>query len=168
MLRVGVIADTHIQDARGTIPAEVLAAFEALDCILHAGDLTCRAVLDRLRALAPVHAVQGNVDSPELAARLPESLELDLDGAIVGLTHGHLGRAATTPLRALERFRATRGLRAVIFGHSHEPCNELRGELLLFNPGSPTQPRRHPRPSFGLLEIEDGVVRGRHIYLDRR
>ncbi|HZS86706.1 MAG TPA: hypothetical protein VFE42_04335 [Chloroflexota bacterium] len=35
----------------------------------------------------------------------------------------------------------------------------------MFNPGSPTQRRRQPRHSVGLLTVEDGSVRGEILYL---
>jgi hypothetical protein len=50
--------------------------------------------------------------------------------------------------------------RVVVFGHSHIPVNEDLDGLLLFNPGSPTWPRRAPFPSMGILWIADGEVEG--------
>ncbi len=166
-VRVGVISDTHIADvgSRRAIPPAVLEAFRAVDLILHAGDATCRAVLDQLAALAPVQAVAGNVDGPELAYELPTARLLRLDGLSLGLTHGHLGDGRTPPERALRRFAGVHDLRAVVFGHSHEPYNQLHGDVLLFNPGSPTERRRQPQPSFGLLTVRDGTVRGEVVYL---
>ncbi len=170
-VRVGVISDTHIAavGSRRVIPPAVLEAFREVDLILHAGDATCRAVLDRLASLAPVQAVTGNVDEPELAYELPTARLVHLGGISIGLTHGHLGDGPTTPQRALRRFAGVHDLRAVVFGHSHEPSNEARhgphGDVLLFNPGSPTERRRQPRPSFGLLTVRDGTVRGEVVYL---
>lgn len=168
-MRVGVLSDTHIydrHDRRRVIPPAIFTAFLNVDCILHAGDVACRAVLDDLAALAPVHAVYGNVDPPELTSALPASLLLDLDGALIGLTHGHLGHGRTTPRHALSLFAGTEELRAVVFGHSHEPHNSMVDGVLLFNPGSPTERRRQPRHSFGFLHIEHGAVRGEIVYLD--
>src|SRR5438093_519933 len=99
LLRVGVIADTHIADGRRVIPGAVWEAFAGVDCILHAGDIARRAVLDELALLAPVHAVYGNLDPFELASTLPEWRVLDLGGVRLGLTHGHLGHWRTTPER---------------------------------------------------------------------
>jgi putative phosphoesterase len=170
-MRIGVISDTHIaagrdgQAGRRVVPPAVFRAFLDVDLILHAGDIAHQGVLDDLAALAPVHAVQGNVDPLELARSLPERLALDLDGARVGLTHGHLGRGRSTPERARGQFVGDDGLAAVVFGHSHEPCNHFEDGALLFNPGSPTERRRQPRPSYGLLTIENGAVRGEIVYL---
>jgi predicted phosphodiesterase len=65
----------------------------------------------------------------------------------------------------LSLFVGVEGLRAVVFGHSHEPYNDVQRGVLLFNPGSPTERRRQPRPSYGFLTIEDGLVRGQIVYL---
>ena len=162
-MRVGVISDTHLTGRRA-LPPLILEAFTGVACILHAGDIATGEVLDELRAIAPVHAVCGNVDPPDLAAALLDALVLDLGGARIGLTHGHLGRGDTTPARASSMFAGVAGLRAVVFGHSHQPYNEMHGGILLFNPGSPTDRRRQPRHSAGLLTIEDGAIRGDILY----
>ena len=164
-MRVGVISDTHIDGRRRVIPAAVWEAFAGVDCILHAGDIARQDVLDELAALAPVDAVYGNVDPPELVSTLKAALVLDLDGARIGLTHGHLGRGRTTPQCALSLFTGVEGLRAVVFGHSHEPYNQAQRGVLLFNPGSATERRRQPRPSYGFLTMENGLVRGEIAYI---
>jgi putative phosphoesterase len=47
----------------------------------------------------------------------------------------------------------------VVFGHSHIPWNDqgVDGQLL-FNPGSPTQRRRQPVATYGILELAAGTV----------
>ena len=74
-MRVGLIADTH-----GLLRPEVAAAFEAVDHIVHAGDVGSPEVLEGLSAIAPVTAVWGNVDRPELRAVLPEVARVTLGG----------------------------------------------------------------------------------------
>lgn len=164
-LRIGVISDTHISSPRRAIPPDVLRAFEGVDCILHAGDVARQEVLDDLGLLAPVYAVAGNVDPPELFWTLRDRRLVELDGVRIGLTHGHLGQGETTPERALSRFAGTDGLRAVVFGHSHEPYNAVHDGVLLFNPGSPTERRRQPRHSYGFLTVDGRAVRGEIVYL---
>jgi predicted phosphodiesterase len=44
----------------------------------------------------------------------------------------------------------------VVFGHSHIPLDESAAGLRIFNPGSPTDRRRQPHGTLGLLRIEDG------------
>jgi uncharacterized protein len=43
-----------------------------------------------------------------------------------------------------------------VFGHSHIPLHESAGDLRIFNPGSPTDRRRQPHGTLGLLQIDSG------------
>lgn len=165
MHKLGVLSDTHQGEGRVALPEPLLRAFAEVDGILHAGDLICQEVLDRLRDLAPLWSVHGNMDPPGLQARLPDRLTLTMEEVTIALTHGHLGRGPTTPARALEYAGADPKVGVVVFGHSHEPYNSRHGAVLLFNPGSPTQPRRQPRPSYGILEIEGDQARATLYYL---
>ncbi len=161
--RIGVVSDTHWpRRARQYRPA-LLQGLEGVDLILHAGDLTILAALEPLREIAPVVAVCGNVDEMEVRAALPAQRIVRVGRYRIGLTHGHLGTARTTPERALRSFEP--GLDAVVFGHSHAPLHELRDGVLLLNPGSPTDRRHEPRFSYGLLFAEN-VLRGElHFFL---
>jgi len=44
----------------------------------------------------------------------------------------------------------------VIFGHSHIPLDQVADGIRIFNPGSPTDRRRQPHGTIGLLHIDDG------------
>lgn len=69
---VGLISDTHVPKRARRIPKEVFKVFENVDFIVHAGDLVELAVIDELEQLAPVLAVYGNMDGPEIRGRLPK------------------------------------------------------------------------------------------------
>jgi putative phosphoesterase len=130
---------------------------ESADHILHAGDVCDPALLDELRALAPVTVVAGNCDGfgvREWGAA--DSAEVELGGVRIGMVHdgGPRERRRARMLKLFPRARV------VVFGHSHIPWNEDAEGLLLFNPGSPTWKRRAPFTSMGLLWIEDGSVEG--------
>jgi hypothetical protein len=121
--------------------------------ILHAGDVCTAAVLDELAQYAPVHAVCGNNDGPDVAAwGAAETAELDLDGVRVAMLHDS-GQAAGRLHRMRRRFP---GADLVVFGHSHIPLDVSGEGLRLFNPGSPTDRRRQPHGTLGVLRIEDG------------
>jgi uncharacterized protein len=165
MSRVGVLSDTHLRTRAPVIPESVMQGLRDVDLILHAGDICCTETLDLLRSIAPVIAVYGNVDPPELQSTLSADAVVDCDGVLVGLTHGHLGASRTTPGRAIERFIAQPDVRLIVFGHSHVPGITRYGDLLLFNPGSPTQPRMQPRPTFGILEITASSTKPSLVYL---
>jgi uncharacterized protein len=158
--RVAVISDTHLPRGSRRLPESCLAELRSADAILHAGDLASMAALDELRSLGPpVHAVHGNVDEPALQAVLPAELVVELGGARIGMRHI---AGALEPL--LERFR---GCAAVVFGHTHAPLVERRGDLWLLNPGSPTERRRALFHSMLRLEIELGEIRPELVRLSR-
>lgn len=83
----------------------MLAAFEGVDAILHAGDATALAELAPLQQIAPVYLVMGNNDAPELATRFGWRRALRWRGWRIGLVHGDVGSRRTTALNALEAFR---------------------------------------------------------------
>jgi uncharacterized protein len=46
----------------------------------------------------------------------------------------------------------------VVFGHSHIPLDQTGAGLRIFNPGSPTDKRRQPHGTLGVLEISAGSL----------
>ena len=128
---------------------------EGVDLILHAGDVCRRETLEELERFAPVHAVLGNNDGPDVAAwGAPEVLELDLDGLAVAMVHDS-GAAVGRGRRLRRRFPAAD---LVVIGHSHIPWDEVTDGQRAFNPGSPTDKRRQPRGTLGELVVEDGAL----------
>jgi uncharacterized protein len=118
-------------------------------------------VLADLRRLGPVAAVHGNVDSADLRRELPESLSLELDGAVLAVIHD-----AGPAKGRLECLRARfPDADAVVFGHSHLPLHEERDGFQIFNPGSPTERRRAPARSMGEATVEKGRIELRHLAL---
>jgi uncharacterized protein len=161
MTTVLVLADTHLRaDQLERLPEAVRRHAETADVILHAGDVVSAALLDDLSAHAPVHAVRGNNDHG-LRDRLPETVELAIEGVRIAMVHDS-GTRQGRPRRMHRRFPDA-GI--VVFGHSHDPVAEegVEGQFL-FNPGSPTQRRRQPEHTIGLLDLRDGrLVSARHV-----
>ena len=159
LMRIAVLADTHLRPGGRPLPEVVLEELAAADLILHAGDVVDGFLLDELAMFAPVHAVLGNNDH-DLGGRLPPRLELDCDGVAIAMVHDS-GARAGRPARMRRWFPDAD---VVVFGHSHEPVDEPGvGEQRLFNPGSPTQRRRQPHPTMGRLTIEDAALRTHEI-----
>jgi putative phosphoesterase len=159
---IAVIADTHMPKGRRVLPEACVEKIRAAEALIHAGDFSAASVLADLRGLCPVVlGVHGNVDDAELRRELPEALEVEVGGRTVAVVHdsgpkqGRLNR-----LRA--RFPEAD---AVVFGHSHLPLHESEGGFQIFNPGSPTERRRAPRPSMGLLHPTPAGVRFEHLWL---
>jgi putative phosphoesterase len=152
-MRVAVLSDTHAPRYWKACPPEVARRLDGVDLILHAGDVCRAAVLEELAAFAPVRAVLGNNDEPDVAAwGAPETLRLDLDGLPAAMVHD-AGPAAGRPRRLRRRFP---GAELVVFGHSHIPLDLTADGVRIFNPGSPTDRRRQPRGTMGLLRVADG------------
>jgi uncharacterized protein len=152
-VRVVVLADTHAPRRWKSCPAPVAAHLRGADLILHAGDVCTAAVLEELSGYAPVHAVRGNNDGRDVAAwGAPDTLRLDLEGLRVAMIHDS-GPATGRPTRLRRRFP---GADLVVFGHSHIPLDHAENGQRIFNPGSPTDRRRQPHGTLGLLDIADG------------
>lgn len=162
-MRIGVLSDTHIPSRARRLPPTLVTVFDGTDLILHAGDLVDVRVLTDLRAIAPVEAVAGNMDPPEFHRRLGRKKILELGGFRIGLVHGDIGSdRSKTPSRSLAAF-AGDNVHCVVFGHSHQPYLEQVNGVLLFNPGSPTDRRREPYHTCGILtlgkRIEAEIIR---------
>lgn len=142
-MKVGVISDTH-----GLLRPRVPELLAGCDAILHAGDVGEPEILERLREIAPVSAVRGNVDTAGALARLPDQLSGELGGLAYRMVH----RAADVG----DGWTASSAL--VVFGHSHRPELAWRGSCLLLNPGA-CGPRRFRLPlTLALLEVRDGRI----------
>jgi uncharacterized protein len=150
---VVVLADTHAPRRWKSCPPAVAARLQGAGLILHAGDVCTAQVLDELAGYAPVLAVRGNNDGPDVAAwGALEQLETDIGGLRVAMVHDS-GQASGRPAR-LRRWFPGAGL--VVFGHSHIPVHHAGHGQVIFNPGSPTDRRRQPHGTLGLLDIADG------------
>jgi uncharacterized protein len=159
---IAVVSDTHMPKGKRRLPEECVEKIRAAEALIHAGDFSTAAVLEELKALCPVVlAVHGNVDDAALRRQLPEALEVEIDGRTVAVLHDS-GPSKGRLARMRARFPAAD---AVVFGHSHLPLHEESGGFQIFNPGSPTERRRAPRPSMGLLHPGPSGLRFEHVWL---
>ena len=159
-MKVVVLSDTHIRRGGSRrLPDDVYRAIASVDAILHAGDMVTGDLLEELAGFAPVHAVLGNNDR-DLVGALPETRLLDLVGVRVAMIHD----SGPSKGRAGRMRRRFPDADLVVFGHSHIPIDELGIDgQRLFNPGSPTERRRQPHRTFGVLDLADGEVIGHDI-----
>jgi putative phosphoesterase len=167
-LRIGLISDTHIPEARAELWQQVFDVFRGVDCILHAGDIHDLRVIDQLSEVAPTYAARGNGDDGSGGrpiqpddARLREAWLLELGGLWIGMTH-------TLPIpeypphltleRALLRHFGRADLDVVIHGDTHGEAIDRIGGVLCVNPGSPTYPHNLNTQlgTVGFLDIRDG------------
>jgi len=154
-MRVIVLSDTHAPRRWRSCPPRVAEQLRGADLILHAGDVCVAPVLAELAQYAPVTAVLGNNDGPDVADwGAAETAALTLDGLRVAMLHDS-GPSAGRLARLRRRFPEAD---LVVFGHSHIPLDESGYGLRIFNPGSPTDRRRQPHGTLGVLRIEDGTI----------
>ena len=163
-MRVIVLADTHAPRRWKSCPPAVAAQLRAADLIMHAGDVCTADVLDELSGYAPVRAVLGNNDGRDVAAwGAAPVLQIGLGGLRVAMIHDS-GQAAGRLSRMRRAFPAAD---LVIFGHSHIPLDQSDAQLRIFNPGSPTDRRRQPHGTLGVLTIADGkLIEARIVEVD--
>lgn len=147
---VGVISDTHIPSFK-RLPEAIWQHFADVELILHAGDLSVLSVINELETIAPVIAVQGNIEREEVVLKLPIKREVVVGHCRIGMVH-ILGESKSYARTAKREFPLAR---VVVFGHSHMPYNQMHNGQLLFNPGSATDRRHQPTCSVGRLCIDD-------------
>ena len=128
---IGLISDTH-----GLLREEALRALEGSELIIHAGDVGSPEIIEALKAIAPVVAVRGNVDTESWASALPETEVVETGTATIFVLHD---------VHALDLNPVTAGFHIVVSGHSHNPARTERDGVLYINPGS-AGPRRFQLP----------------------
>ena len=129
--RIGLISDTH-----GLLRPEAVDALRGSELILHAGDIGYPNLLDPLRALAPVIAIRGNVDTGSWSYQYPATTTVETAAAHIYILHD---------LNTLNFDPAARGIHIVLSGHSHQPAHTIRNGVHYINPGS-AGPRRFKLP----------------------
>jgi putative phosphoesterase len=130
-VRIGVISDTH-----GYLDPRVLALFAGVDHIIHAGDVVDPRILSALEAVAPLTAVSGNIDSGDLAERLPREVSGEIAG--VRFVVGHKQKRLMKRLAAGKLAPGAGGQAPdlVIYGHDHVPTASWIEGTLYLNPGT--------------------------------
>jgi hypothetical protein len=150
--RIGLISDTH-----GLVRPEALAALEGSELIIHAGDIGKAEVLTSLEAIAPVIAIRGNNDRDAWAKKIPDVLNVQINGVAIHVIHN---------VNELEADPITEGFRAIVSGHSHKPGVVTQDGILFINPGS-AGPRRFKLPvTVGKLLLVRDSVRVKIVNLD--
>lgn len=150
-LTIGVLSDTH-----GLLRPEALAALAGSNHILHAGDVGDPAILDRLREIAPLTAIRGNIDTAGPCAALPPIDTIELGGRLFYLVHS---------IHDLDLNPAAAHIDVVVSGHSHRAAIETRDGVLYLNPGS-AGPRRFDLPiTLAILTVASNAIDARIVNL---
>ena len=149
--RIGLVSDTH-----GLVRSEALAALKGSEVIVHAGDIGKAEVLDSFGSIAPLMAIKGNNDRDQWAKKIPDVLNLEINGVKIYVIHN---------VNELDARPANDGFRVIVSGHSHKPRLLERDGILFINPGS-AGPRRFKLPvTVGTLWIKRRNVHAEIIEL---
>jgi len=139
-MHIGIISDTH-----GLLRTEAERALQGMDLIVHAGDVGTPDVLMRLKRIAPVFAVRGNVDTQAWAQELPVRAVVEAGGASFYVLHN---------LRELDLRADAERFDFVVSGHTHQAQQTEQKGVLYVNPGS-AGPRRFGLPvTLARLDLE--------------
>jgi uncharacterized protein len=160
-MKIVVISDTHLPRKGRKLPRELLMDLENCDYIIHSGDWQTIELFNELRKYAEVIGVTGNVDSPELKTLLSTKEIFKAEDFKIGIVHGH-GTGKTTERRAIDTFSMDK-VDCIVYGHSHIPVLKETKDILVFNPGSPTDKRRQKEFSYGILTIEEQII-AEHVF----
>ncbi len=151
-MQLGILSDTH-----GYFHPDLVDVLDGVDAIVHAGDVGDLAILDGLEALAPVHAVYGNIDDADTRRRLPEQKRVSFGGLSVWVAH-IAGRPGRWQANMGERLAADPP-DVFICGHSHILRIERVAELdnmLFVNPGAAGRQGFHQKKTCLRLTVTDG------------
>ncbi len=149
---VAVISDTH-----GLLRPEAVNNLENVDLIIHAGDIDEPVIINKLKGLAPLIAVRGNMDRGSWAGLLPKYEIVKIDHVTFYVRHD---------LTEIDLAPEASGIDVVISGHTHHPALNKKNGVLFLNPGS-LGPRRSGHPiSMALLYINKKVSNVKMIELE--
>ncbi len=143
MKRIGIISDTH-----GLLRPEAIDYLQASDLIVHAGDVGNYQIIERLKEIAPLVVVRGNVDNDLRDLSLYEMFELS--GKVIYVYHGH---------KELDIEPKAAGVDIIISGHSHIPLISYKKKVLYINPGSAGPKRFSLAVSIADLTIDNGLLK---------
>ncbi len=169
-MRIGLISDTHIPEARDELWPQAFEALAGVDVILHGGDIHEMWVIDQLEKIAPIYVARGNgedgsggrdvqPDDP----RCKEAWLLEFEGVRIGLTH-YIPFPEYPPnmtvAKFAQRYFPGEELDVIVYGDTHVESIDDVGGILCVNPGSPTYPHNLDTQlgTIGFLDVQDGKV----------
>ena len=150
-IKVGVLADTH-----GFFNSEIFIIFSDVDHILHAGDIGTEKLLEKLRMIAPLTAVQGNGDYFQGWEKYRQVEFIQFNGKTLLLTHE--AGAPSQISKPLSELITAKQPHAVIYGHTHFPSIDEEDGILYFNPGRAGRDSYSGQPSVGILTVGDTLA----------
>ncbi|HET8865794.1 MAG TPA: metallophosphoesterase family protein [Gracilimonas sp.] len=154
MIKIGLISDTH-----NYLDPQVLEFFKDCDEIWHAGDFGNAEVADRLKEVAPVIGVYGNIDGQDIRQEYPLHQRFECEGIRVWMTHigGIPGRYCIPIREELESDPPD----LFICGHSHIlriSRDQDLNKMLYMNPGAAGRQGFQTHRTIMRFEIKEGEI----------
>lgn len=167
-MNIGLVSDTHMFRFSKALPRALIAGFaqHEVAAILHMGDFTDIGIVEHFEAIAPFDAVAGNNDHDDIRKRFGRKKIIEVGPVRIGMVHGDSFSGRT--LRVAQDAFFDERVDVILFGHSHQPYCQRHGTRWVVNPGSPTDKRREPQYSYGILNVENDIVTpSLHYYADK-
>lgn len=132
MIKIGLISDTH-----NYLDPQVFDYFKNCDEIWHAGDFGTIEIADKLKKIAPLLGVYGNIDGEDIRNEYPLHQRFEREGVKFWMTHigGIPGRYCIPIREEIE----TNTPEVFICGHSHIlkiARDQTLNKMLYINPGA--------------------------------
>ncbi|MEO0231736.1 MAG: metallophosphoesterase family protein [candidate division WOR-3 bacterium] len=154
-MRIIIISDTHIPKRGKGIPFLILKEIEKCDLIIHAGDFTNFETVKFLESLNKFYGVAGNMDEKEVWEYLPEKRIIEINNKKIGIIHG-FGPPIGIESKIIKRFEGE-NVDIIVYGHTHRASIKNYKNILLLNPGSPTDTIFSFKRTYMILEIGEEV-----------
>jgi len=167
-VKIVVISDTHGNVDGASL---LLATIASVDLVVHLGDHIADIWALAADLPCPVEGVLGNEDKAEPG---PSELVIPAAGIALLAVHGHLfdlnpylpkdewENRMDSLTAAARRHHAS----AVLFGHTHRPYLEERGDILLVNPGEIYPGGEYS--SLAVLTVTGGAIAAEIQRFDRK
>ena len=150
---ISLISDTH-----GDLESDVVEHLNDCDEIWHAGDIGSLGVLIKLRQIAPLQAVWGNIDGREIRLETEENLFFRREGLSILMIHigGNPGRYSKRSYHLIKKNQPD----IFICGHSHilKVQRDQEHSLLHMNPGACGRKGFHKFRTLLKFEIDNGKL----------
>lgn len=153
---IGLISDSH-----GIISPQVFKHFEHVKYIFHAGDIGQWDIIAELEKIAPVIAVNGNIDNWHIKKNIPSISFTPVESRIICLVHdiGNIKKFS------FELFKIDKKVDIVIHGHTHRPSYETYQNIVFVNPGSCTFSGSRKNGTIAILSLNKKEISHRFIEL---
>ncbi len=158
MKKIVLLSDSH-----SYVDDQILKHVALADEVWHAGDIGDIKVADKLKAIAPLRAVYGNIDDKTVRAEYPLDLHFTLEGVSVWMTH--IGGYPNKYNQRIREAIAKKPPKLFISGHSHilKVQYDQKLNLLHMNPGAVGKHGFHKVRTLLRFHIDKGEIKNLEV-----